>query len=80
MLRNFRERAGLTQFTVAQKSGVSRMRLSLAENGQLRLTPKEEAAVRDAIHQAIEEQAARLQRLLSRDNSSRRNRSRQSET
>lgn len=64
-LRALRERAGLTQFTVARKSGVPRMRLSLAECGQLRLRPEEEAAVRRAIREGIEERAARLQHLLS---------------
>jgi len=63
-LRKLRERAGLTQFVIAQKSGVTRMRLSLAESGQLRLTAEEETAVREAIHRGIKEQAARLQHLL----------------
>jgi len=64
-LRRLRERARLTQFVVAQKSGVTRMRLSLAESGQLRLRPEEEAAVREAIREGIEQQAARLRQLLS---------------
>lgn len=63
-LRALRERARLTQFTVARKSGVSRMRLSLAECGRLRLRPEEEEAVRQAIREGIEEQTARLQHLL----------------
>jgi transcriptional regulator with XRE-family HTH domain len=63
-LRRLREKAGLTQYVVARKSGVTRMRLSLAESGQLRLSPAEEAAVREAIRQGIEEQAVRLQHLL----------------
>lgn len=66
-LRRLRERAGLTQFIVARKSGVTRMRLSLAESGQLRLTGEEEAAVRKAIRQGIEEHAARLRHLLGRE-------------
>jgi len=40
------------------------MRLSLAESGQVRLTAEEEAAVREAIRQGIEEHAARLRHLL----------------
>jgi len=63
-LRRLRERAGLTQFVVARKSGVTRMRLSLAECGQLRLRASEETAVRDAIRQGIEEKAERLKHLL----------------
>ncbi|PYT58127.1 MAG: hypothetical protein DMG35_18740 [Acidobacteria bacterium] len=63
-LRKLRERAGLTQFTVAKKSSVPRMRLSLAESGQLRLRPEEEAAVREAIRKGLEQHAAQLRRLL----------------
>jgi transcriptional regulator with XRE-family HTH domain len=66
VLRKLRESAGLTQFAVARKSGVSRMRLSLAESGQLRLSPEEELAVREAIREGIEKQAAQLQHLLAR--------------
>jgi hypothetical protein len=40
------------------------MRLSLAESGQLRLSLKEQAAVREAIREGIEQQAARLRHLL----------------
>jgi transcriptional regulator with XRE-family HTH domain len=63
-LKKLREKAGQTQFVVARKSGVTRMRLSLAESGQLRLTPEEESAVREAIRQGIEERTAQLQHLL----------------
>jgi transcriptional regulator with XRE-family HTH domain len=63
-LRKLRELAGLTQFTVAKKSRVPRMRLSLAECGQLRLSADEEAAVREAIREGLEQHAAQLQRLL----------------
>jgi transcriptional regulator with XRE-family HTH domain len=64
-LRRLREKAGLTQFTVALKSGVPRMRLSLAESGQLRLRPDEEDALRRAILEGIEQQATQLRQLLS---------------
>ena len=41
------------------------MRLSLAQKcGQLRLRPEEEAAVRGAIREGIEQQAAHLLKLL----------------
>lgn len=63
-LRSLREKAGLTQFVVARKSGVPRMRLSLAESGQLRLRPEEDAAIRKAIREGIERQAAQLRKLL----------------
>jgi transcriptional regulator with XRE-family HTH domain len=64
-LRKLREQAGLTQFVVARKAGVPRMRLSLAECGQLRLSREEEAAVREAICNGIRQQAAQLHQLLS---------------
>ena len=63
-LRKFREKAGQTQFVVARKSRVPRMRLSLAESGQLRLRPEEESAVRKAIREELEKHAAQLHRLL----------------
>ena len=63
-LRKWREKAGQTQFVVARKSRVPRMRLSLAESGQLRLRPEEEAAIRSAICDGIEEQVAHLRKLL----------------
>jgi hypothetical protein len=63
-IKKERERSRLTQFFVASRSGVPRMRLSLAECGQLRLRPEEEAAVRGAIREGIEQQAAHLLKLL----------------
>jgi transcriptional regulator with XRE-family HTH domain len=63
-LRKLRDEAGVTQYTVARKSGVPRVRLSLAECGELRLTRAEEVAIREAIRQEIERRAAQLQRLV----------------
>jgi transcriptional regulator with XRE-family HTH domain len=34
-----RKKIGMSQFLCAQRSGISRMRLSLAETGQIVLTP-----------------------------------------
>jgi transcriptional regulator with XRE-family HTH domain len=63
-LRKRRERSGLTQYVVSRRAGVSRMRLSLAECGQLHLRPEEEAAVRRVIREGIEKHATQLQRVL----------------
>jgi transcriptional regulator with XRE-family HTH domain len=63
-LRKRRERSGLTQYVVSRRAGVSRMRLSLAECGQLHLLPEEEAAVCRVIREAIEKHTAQLQRIL----------------
>jgi hypothetical protein len=43
----------MSQFLCAQRSGISRMRLSLAETGQIALGPEEEAAVRQVISDYI---------------------------
>lgn len=44
----------MSQFLAANKSGVSRMRLSLAETGQLKLRPEEEFAIREVLRHAID--------------------------
>jgi transcriptional regulator with XRE-family HTH domain len=48
-LKELRRMADLTQFQLAQRCGVSRMRLSLAECGQIELNAKEDSAVRKAL-------------------------------
>lgn len=58
--------ADLTQFELAQRCGVSRMRLSLAECGHLKLHPEEVSAVRKILLEAIEGRAAQL-KARSRD-------------
>jgi transcriptional regulator with XRE-family HTH domain len=47
-----RKKCGMSQFLCAQRSGISRMRLSLAETGQIALSPAEEglASSTDRIH------------------------------
>jgi transcriptional regulator with XRE-family HTH domain len=59
-----REVSGLSQFTVARKSDVSRMRLSLAETGQLTLSDEEEARIRAVLLIAIEARSLRLRAVL----------------
>jgi transcriptional regulator with XRE-family HTH domain len=57
--------ADLTQFQLAQRCGVSRMRLSLAECGQLQLRTDEDRLVREALLGIIESRAAQIKRVLS---------------
>jgi transcriptional regulator with XRE-family HTH domain len=48
-----RKKSGMSQFLCAQRSGLSRMRLSLAETGQIALSSEEEAAVRQVLSDYI---------------------------
>jgi transcriptional regulator with XRE-family HTH domain len=48
-----RKKSGMSQFLCAQRSGISRMRLSLAETGQVALSAEEEASVRQVISDYI---------------------------
>jgi len=52
-LAKLRKRSGMSQFLCAQLAGISRMRLSLAETGQVRLTAVEESAVRRVVREFI---------------------------
>jgi transcriptional regulator with XRE-family HTH domain len=71
-LRTQRKMAGWTQFQLAQRSGVSRMKLSLVECGQAELSANEETAVRQALITAIQARAAELSGLLTQESTSRR--------
>ena len=68
-LKGMRELAGLTQFQVSAQSGVSRMRLSLAECGQVELNPDESAAVHRLLEEAIRKRASLMDELLSQTQS-----------
>ena len=59
-LQEHRKKTGMSQFLLAQSSGVPRMRLSLAETGQICLTKEEEAAVRRALEDFISRKAREL--------------------
>ena len=50
----------MSQYLCAQSSGISRMRLSLAETGQIRLTQAEESAVRRAVSEFISTKARKI--------------------
>jgi transcriptional regulator with XRE-family HTH domain len=64
-LRELRRMADLTQWELAQRCGVSRMRLSLAECGQLALRPEEESAVRNVLLDAIKTRESKIRGILS---------------
>lgn len=63
-LRQKRELVGLSQIALSQRAGVSRMRLQLAEAGQLSLRPEEIEAVSRALRQEIERRSAALSDAL----------------
>jgi predicted transcriptional regulator len=59
-IRQMRELVGLSQIALSHRAQVSRMRLQLAEAGELQLRPEELLALR----KAIGERAASLQSEL----------------
>ena len=64
-LRGAREVAGLSQFAVAKRSGIPRMRLSLAECGEIQLRLAEIESVREVLRNEMERRAAQLRNELS---------------
>jgi transcriptional regulator with XRE-family HTH domain len=63
-LRALREASGLSQFAAANRAGLDRTRLSLAENGHVRLGEEEESAVRGVLVEAIQRRARQLGSVL----------------
>jgi transcriptional regulator with XRE-family HTH domain len=61
-----RKKSGMSQFLCAQRSGISRMRLSLAETGQIALNADEEAALRQVVTEYISAKAQEIA-LLSQE-------------
>jgi DNA-binding XRE family transcriptional regulator len=64
-LKQLRKMAALTQFELAQRCGVSRMKLSLAECGYVDLYPEEVLGVHRALLEAIKNRDAQLRGVLS---------------
>lgn len=64
-LRELREISGLSQFAVAARARVVRMRLSLSECGVIELSPEETKRVRECLLGAMRERTAKLQMVLS---------------
>jgi DNA-binding XRE family transcriptional regulator len=58
-IRELRTLAGLTQFDVANKTRIERSRLSLVENGHVRLTEDEYAAIERVIRPVARRRVAR---------------------
>jgi DNA-binding XRE family transcriptional regulator len=61
--RRLREEVGATQIRIAKLAGIPRMRLSLAETGDVELTPDETAAIRRAISTFAAANAAKFNKL-----------------
>jgi predicted transcriptional regulator len=64
MQRSIRKTAGISQIELAQKSGVSRFRISCAESGHLRLTADEERAIERAVAAVLELRLADIAHML----------------
>lgn len=64
-LRKLRKMSGITQYALARRCGVGRTRLSLAENGHVRLAPNEYAVVLRVLLRAVRQRAAGLCQLPS---------------
>ena len=64
-LKELRRMADLTQFQLAQRCGVGRTQLCLAECGQLELRPEQATAVRKVLLEVIQSRAAQLNGVLS---------------
>jgi len=58
-IRELRTLAGLTQFDVAKKARIERSRLSLVENGHVRLTEDEYAAIESVLRPVARRRVAR---------------------
>jgi transcriptional regulator with XRE-family HTH domain len=63
-LKSLREASGLSQFATANRAGLDRTRLSLAENGHVKLSQKEDGAIRRVLVSAIQKRARQLKGVL----------------
>lgn len=63
-LRSLREASGLSQFAAANRAGLDRTRLSLAENGHIKLNENEERAIRSVLVEAIQRRARHIDGVL----------------
>jgi len=59
-LKTLRVASGLSQFALANRAGVNRVRISLAENGHVKLNDKEQSAIRRVLMEAIQKHARHL--------------------
>ena len=63
-LKQLRETSGLSQFAAANRAGLDRTRLSLAENGHIKLNENEERAIRGVLVEAMQRRARHLEDVL----------------
>ncbi len=66
-LRKLRKLSGVTQYQLARLSGVERTRLSLAENGHIRLGISEYSAIRTALLSAFRRKVTQFGEVLPND-------------
>ena len=59
-IKTTRELAGLSQYAVARKAHISRMRISLAECGEIELSVEEQNALRRVLLRALELRALQV--------------------
>jgi transcriptional regulator with XRE-family HTH domain len=63
-LRSLRETSGLSQFAAANRAGLDRTRLSLAENGHVQLSAEEDATIRRVLLRAMRDRADQINTVL----------------
>ena len=68
-IKAFREETGLSQIALAQRAGVSRARLQMAEAGYLTLREEELTAIQRVFVDEIHERAIRFKTLLAQTES-----------
>jgi transcriptional regulator with XRE-family HTH domain len=62
-VRQLRRAARMTQYELAERTGISRMRLSLAECGYISLTIAELSAIEDATVSSAQDRLQELSRV-----------------
>ncbi len=63
-LKTLRKIAGLTQFQLSRRSGISRLRLSLSECGDLELTEEEKTSLQETLLRVLQERAVVINKVL----------------
>ncbi len=63
-LKTLRKIAGLTQFQLSRRSGISRLRVSLSECGDLELTEEEKTSLQETLLRVLEERAVVISKVL----------------
>jgi transcriptional regulator with XRE-family HTH domain len=64
-IRRLREMSGLSQYETAREAGLDRTRLSLVENGHVRLTEDEKSRLARVLTLAIRDRLAELKSVTS---------------